>query len=57
MDPVSLLVMALAKNPQIATSAIDSALKPGAVDVALMQSSLADLSRGILREGLQNPAH
>jgi hypothetical protein len=48
MDPVSILVMALAKNPDLAASAVESATKPGAVDVAKMQTSLADVSRGIL---------
>lgn len=48
MDPISLLVMALAKNPDLAASAVESAVKPGAVDVAKMQTSLADISRGIL---------
>lgn len=48
MDPVSLLVMALVKNPGLAASAAESALKPGAVDVGKMQTSLVDLSKGIL---------
>jgi hypothetical protein len=48
VDPVSLLVMALAKNPNLAASAVETATKPGAVDVARMQGSLADVSRGIL---------
>jgi len=48
MDPVTLLVMALAKNPNLAASAIETTMKPGAVDVARMQASLADVSRGIL---------
>ncbi len=48
MDPVTLLVMALAKNPDLAASAAQNALKPGTVDVARMQGSLADLSKGIL---------
>lgn len=48
VDPVSVLVMALAKNPGLAASAVETATKPGAVDVAKMQMSLADVSRGIL---------
>lgn len=48
MDAVSLLVMALAKNPEIVTSAAKASLKPGVVDVAKMQESLVDLSKGIL---------
>lgn len=48
MDPITLLVAALAKNPDIATSATKSLTTPGTVDVARMQTSLVDLSRGIL---------
>ena len=48
MDPVSLLFAALVKNPQLASSVAENALKPGAVDVAQMQGSLVDLSKGIL---------
>ena len=48
MDPISLLVMALAKNPDLAASATDAALKPGAVNVAKMQVSLVDTAKGIL---------
>jgi hypothetical protein len=48
VDPVSILVMALAKNPDLAKSAANAALKPGTVDVAKMRGSLADLSKGIL---------
>ena len=51
MEPVSLLLMTLMKNPAIASSAASAAQSlsaPGAVDVSKMQVSLADLSRGIL---------
>lgn len=48
MDPVSLLFMALVKNPELAASAAQGAMKPGTVDVAKMQGSLADMSKGIL---------
>ena len=48
MDPVSLLAAALMKNPDLAASAAAAALKPGTVNVAVMQSSVADLSRGVL---------
>jgi hypothetical protein len=48
MDPVTMLVMALAKDPNLAASAVESATKPGTVDIARMQSSLADVSRGVL---------
>lgn len=48
MDPITLLVAALAKNPDIATSAAKSFTTPGTVDVGRMQTSLVDLSRGIL---------
>ena len=51
MEPVSLLLMTLMKNPAIASSAasaVQSLTAPGAVDVSKMQVSLVDLSRGIL---------
>lgn len=48
MDPVTLLVAALAKNPDLAASAVEAATRPGTVDVAKMQTSLVDVSRGIL---------
>lgn len=48
MDPITLLVTALAKNPDMAASAAQSLTIPGTVDVAKMQTSLVDLSRGIL---------
>ena len=40
--------MALAKNPDMAASAADAALKPGSVDIAKMQGSLVDTAKGIL---------
>ncbi|MBV8503390.1 MAG: hypothetical protein JO006_16925 [Paucibacter sp.] len=49
MFPIALLVSALAKNPDLAASAVQTATKPGAVDVAKMQGSLVDLSKGILK--------
>jgi hypothetical protein len=48
VEPISLILMALAKNPEMATSAAQSMTKPGAVDVAKMQGSLVDLSKGVL---------
>ena len=48
MDPITLLVAALAKNPDMAASAAKSLTTPGTVDVARMKTSLVDLSRGIL---------
>ena len=48
MDPISLILMALAKNPDLAASAAQSMAAPGTVDVAKMQGSLVDLSKGIL---------
>lgn len=48
MDPITLLVTALAKNPDMAVSVANSLTKPGTVDVAQMQTSLVDLSKGIL---------
>jgi hypothetical protein len=49
MDPVSLALTLLLKNPGVATSAIDKATAPAAVDVSKMQGSFADLSRGVLQ--------
>jgi hypothetical protein len=48
MDPASLLLTLLMKNPDFAASAAQNAMAPGTVDVAKMQGSLADLSKGIL---------
>lgn len=48
MDPASLLLTALLKNPELAASAAQSAMRPGTVDVAQMQASLVDLSKGVL---------
>jgi hypothetical protein len=48
VEPISLILMALAKNPDMAASAAQSMNTPGAVDVAKMQGSLVDLSRGVL---------
>lgn len=49
MDPVSLLLAAALKNPDLAASAARSVTASGAVDVARMQTSLVDLSKGILK--------
>ena len=46
MDPVSVLFAVMMKNPGLVTSTVQNALKPGTVDVAKMQGSLADLSKG-----------
>ena len=43
-----MILMALAKNPDLAASAAQSMTAPGTVDVAKMQGSLVDLSKGIL---------
>lgn len=48
MDPATLLLSLMMKNPDMAINAAKSAMAPGAVDVALMQGSLVDLSQGIL---------
>lgn len=48
MDPITLLVAALAKNPDMGASAAKSLTTPGTVDVVRMKTSLVDLSRGIL---------
>ena len=49
MDPVSLLLAAALKNPELAASAVNAVNAPGAVDVVRMQGSLVDLSKGILK--------
>ena len=48
MDPVSIALMILMKNPAAVTSGIQGATKPVVLDVAKMQSSFADLSKGVL---------
>jgi hypothetical protein len=49
MDPVSMLLAAALKNPELAASAVNSVNEPGAVDIVRMQGSLVDLSKGILK--------
>lgn len=49
MDPVSLLLAAALKNPELAASAVNAVNAPGAVDIVRMQGSLVDLSKGILK--------
>lgn len=48
MDPVSLAISFFMQNPSLALSATERAMAPGTVDVARMQGSLVDLSRGVL---------
>ncbi len=48
MDPISLAISFFMQNPQMAMSATERALAPGIVNVAQMQGSLVDLSRGVL---------
>lgn len=48
MDPVSLVLTFFLQNPQLAASAAERAAAPGTVDVARMQGSLVDLSKGVL---------
>lgn len=48
MDPISLALTFFLKNPALTTSTIDKALAPGSVDIAKMQESLVDLSKGVL---------
>lgn len=48
MDPASLLLTLFLKNQDLAASAVQTATAPGAVDIAKMQGSLVDLSKGIL---------
>ncbi|MBI3348286.1 MAG: hypothetical protein HY020_13915 [Burkholderiales bacterium] len=49
MDPVSMLLAAALKNPEMAASAVNAVNAPGAVDIVRMQGSLVDLSKGILK--------
>lgn len=49
MDPVSMLLAAALKNPDMAASAVNAVSAPGAVDIVRMQGSLVDLSKGILK--------
>jgi len=48
MDPVSLALTFFMQNPSLAMSAAEKATAPGSVDVARMQESLVDLSKGVL---------
>lgn len=48
MDPVSIALTLLMKNPAMASSAYQRATAPGVVSSAQLQASYADLSRGIL---------
>lgn len=51
MDPVTIALSLLMKNPNMASSAADAAQRataPGIVDVVKMQTSVADLARGVL---------
>jgi len=43
MDPVSMLLVAALKNPEMAASAVKAVNAPGVVDIARMQGSLVDL--------------
>lgn len=49
MEPVSLALSILLKNPSIAKSALDKTTAPAIVDVSKMQGSFADMSRGVLQ--------
>jgi hypothetical protein len=49
MEPVSLALAFLLKNPSVAANAIDKATTPAVVDVSKMQGSFADMSRGVLQ--------
>ncbi|MGB4118206.1 MAG: hypothetical protein WBK51_16820 [Polaromonas sp.] len=48
MDPVALALTFFLQNPSLAMSATERAMAPGTIDVARMQGSLVDLSRGVL---------
>jgi hypothetical protein len=49
MDPVSIALTLLMKNPSAAVSAAEKVTAPVAVDVGRMRESFADLSTGILK--------
>jgi hypothetical protein len=51
VDPVTIALSLLMKNPNVAHSAVqmaERATAPGIVDVAKMQTSIADLARGVI---------
>lgn len=51
MDPVTIALSLLMKNPNMVSSAAEAAQRatsPGIVDVAKMQTSVADLARGVI---------
>jgi hypothetical protein len=51
VEPISLALALLMKNPNVAHSAADLAQRataPGIVDVAKMKTSVADLARGVI---------
>ena len=48
MDPVTIALTLLMKNPGAVTAGVQEANKPAVVNVAKMQSSFADLSKGVL---------
>ncbi|MEY8689435.1 MAG: hypothetical protein AB9M53_06095 [Leptothrix sp. (in: b-proteobacteria)] len=48
MDPVTIALTLLLKNPAQTATTVQNATEPGQIDVAKMQGSLADLSRGVL---------
>jgi hypothetical protein len=49
MDPITIALTLLMKNPSDAASAVDKATAPVTVDVGRMRESFADLSTGILK--------
>ena len=49
MDPITIALTLLMKNPSVAASAVDKATAPTTVDVGRMRESFADLSTGILK--------
>jgi hypothetical protein len=48
MDPVTIALSLLMKNPHMAVDMAQRATAPGIVDIAKMQGSVADLARGVL---------
>src|SRR5437867_3650435 len=49
MDPISIALTLLMKNPDAAVSAAKSAERPAVVDTTKMHASFADLSREVLK--------
>jgi hypothetical protein len=49
MDPISIALSLMMKNPATTVSTVQALTAPAVVDVAKMQTSFADLSKGVLK--------